>query len=77
MPKPKPAVTGPRRPVRNPYRAREAGSSDPVLALDTTTSTLKAVEAVLLAATLTIGFATGWTIKFAVDSTPCSSPPSP
>lgn len=45
-------------------------SSDPVLALDTTTSSLKAVQAVLLAAALTIGFAAGWTIKFAADSTP-------
>lgn len=45
-------------------------SSDPVLALDTTTSSLKAVEAALLAAALTIGFAAGWTAKFAADGTP-------
>ena len=42
-------------------------TSDSIGALDTTTSSLKAVEAVLLAATLTIAYATGWAIKFAVD----------
>ena len=45
-------------------------SRDPVLALDTTTSSLKAVEAALLAAAPTIGFAAGWTAKFAADGTP-------
>ena len=45
-------------------------SGDPVLALDTTTSSLKAVQAVLLAAALTVGFAAGWTIKFAAEGTP-------
>ena len=42
-------------------------TSDPIGALDTTTSSLKAVEAVLLAAALTIGFTTGWEITIAAD----------
>ena len=42
-------------------------ASESIGALDTTTSSLKAVEAVQLASMVTIGFTTGWEIKLAVD----------
>jgi hypothetical protein len=42
-------------------------TSDPVGALDTTTNSLKAVEAVLLAAIVTLGFSAGWELKLAAD----------
>ena len=42
-------------------------TSDPVGALDTTTNSLRAVEAVLLTAIVTLGFTAGWELKLAAD----------